>query len=345
MREGERAPKCKRCPFAVDGKPCHQPVRPDEPEGKPLGVLVGEGPGKDEVDHGRPFIGMTGQELDERLEEVKLDRTKLLVINAMGCMPPAGVFRSEATMRDAAKACRPWMLSILRNNVPTDRSVPALAMGKWAGFLVTGKAKAIGGARGFLRRTKRLNPLILTWHPTFALFRNPWEAGNFLTDLDRFARATRHQLRPLPRVNINPTVEDLKHLLKAPFVTVDIETGAAQKDKPWTGKDPTQNTLKVMGLGVRGAGFAIWWDKAQPGVQRLVRKILASEDILKVWQNGEWFDKRVLHRLGFKLRNCMADTRTMRRAISTTSKLSLSYMGSIYCDLNAWKEKADDGKE
>lgn len=345
MREGERAPKCKRCPFAVDGKPCHQPVRPDEPSKPPLGVLVGEGPGKDEVDHGRPFIGMTGTELDEQLEHVKLDRTKLLVINAMGCMPQVGVHRSEETMREAAKACRPWMLSILRKHVPTHHRVPALAMGKWAGFLVTGKAHAIGNRRGFLRKTKRLNPLILTWHPTFALFRNPWVSGDFLVDLDRFARAVRGELKRLPRTNINPSEQDLLPLLHAPFVTVDIETGAAHKDQPWTGKDPTQNTLKVMGLGVPSKGYAIWWDKAKPGVQQLVRKILASKRILKVWQNGEWFDKRVLRRLGFKIRNAMADTRTMRRAISSTSKLSLAYMGSIYLDVPDWKAKVEDGKE
>lgn len=290
-------------------------------------------------------MGMTGEELDAQLGGVKLDRAKLLVINAIGCVPPKDVHRNEANMRDAAKACRPWMLSILRKHVDVGRKVPCLAMGKWAGFMVTGHAQAIGDARGFLRKTKRLNPLILTWHPTFALFRNPWVAGDFIVDLDRFARATRGELKRLPRVNIDPTVKELSVLLKHAFITVDIETGAAHPDRPWTGKDPTQNTLKVLGLGVPHKGFAIWWAKARPGVREFVKKLLADRKILKVWQNGEWFDKRVLRRFGFKLRNAKADTRTMRRAMVSTSRLSLAYMGSIYLDVPPWKEKTEDGKE
>lgn len=340
---GEKSPNCKACPFAVDGIPVSPPVRPLIPLRKPRGVLIGEGPGADEHAMGEPFVGMTGEELDLRLAENNLARSKLLIANAMGCMPPP-TLRTEANMRDAAKACRPWMLSAIRPFVKL--STPTLAMGKWAGFLLTGKARAIKPRRGFLRyENRRYAPLILTWHPTYALFRNPWVEGDFLADLDRFARATRGQLRPLPEFVIKPTYAQIKALLNEPFVTVDIETGARKRSKPWTGKDPTQATLKVIGLGTPDVGYAMWWDETSPRIQRLVQRIFWEKKILKVLQNGYWFDLRViLNRLGWKLRN-VKDTRDIRRALSVTSLLSLGYMSSVYLDVPDWKAKAEDGKE
>lgn len=340
---GEKPPDCKSCPFAVEGVPSLPPVRPFIPLKKPRGVLIGEGPGPDEHAMGEPFVGMTGEELDLQLANHGLARHRLLIANAMACMPGPGM-RTEANMRAAATACRPWMLSAIRKYVALGTST--LAMGKWAGYLVTAKARAIKPRRGFLRyENKRFSPLILTWHPTYAMFRNPWAEGDFLADLDRFARATRGQLRKLPKLVIKPTVEQIRALLDEPFVTVDIETGARTPKKPWTGKDPTQATLKVIGLGTPKVGYAIWWADASPQMRALVQLIFISKGIRKVLQNGYWFDLRVIfNRLGWKLRN-VRDTRDMRRALSTTSLLSLGYMSSIYLDVPDWKAKAEDGKE
>ncbi len=343
VREGERKPNCGACPFAVKGIPRHKPVRPTIPERTPVGVLLGEGPGNDEVVLGQPFVGMTGEELNLVLAENELGRSRLVVANAMGCMPPAGL-RTEPNMRAAAVACRRWMISILKKAVPAS-GLPTLAMGKWAGYLVTKKARAIGDARGFIRHeSKRFDPLILTWHPTFALFRNPWVAADFASDVDRFSRATKGRLEPLPTAIIKPTLQQIESLCRRRFVTLDIETGAIHPEKGWTGKDPTQATLKVIGLGTPNAGYAMWWASTSDRVKDAVRHILADKTILKVLQNGHWFDLRIMRRLGFVINNVM-DTRDMRRALSVTSRLSLGYMASVYLDWPAWKEETEDGKE
>lgn len=344
VRAGEVAPDCASCPFAVKGVPHHRPVRPLVPSTKIVGVLVGEGPGHDEAIMGEPFVGMTGDELNMVLAENNLARSKLIIVNAMGCMPPSGQ-RTEPNMRAAANACKPWMRSILRNRIRPGRQLSTLAMGKWAGFLITGKARAIGDARGFVRRLRgRYSPLILTWHPTFALFRNPWVQADFEADVDRFSRATRNELEPLPRAITKPTLRQIHGLWEEPYITVDIETGARSPEESWTGKDATQATLKVVGLGTRNTGYAMWWQSTSIEIKREVKRLLASKRILKVLQNGHWFDRRILKRYGFRIRN-MIDTRDMRRALSTTSRLSLGYMSSIYLDFPAWKEKIDDGKE
>jgi len=46
-------------------------------------AIVGEAPGKHEVEEGRPFVGNAGKMLDELLEEAGIDRSKLYVTNVV----------------------------------------------------------------------------------------------------------------------------------------------------------------------------------------------------------------------------------------------------------------------
>ena len=51
-------------------------------------MLVGEGPGANEDEQGIPFVGRGGQLLDDMLEMVYLDRTKVYIANVVKCRPP-----------------------------------------------------------------------------------------------------------------------------------------------------------------------------------------------------------------------------------------------------------------
>ena len=51
-------------------------------------LLVGEGPGQHEDEQGIPFVGRAGQLLDDMLEIIHLDRTKVYVANIVKCRPP-----------------------------------------------------------------------------------------------------------------------------------------------------------------------------------------------------------------------------------------------------------------
>src|SRR5215217_1061727 len=50
-------------------------------------AVVGEAPGKHEVEEGRPFVGNAGKLLDELLEEARIDRSKLYVTNIVKIRP------------------------------------------------------------------------------------------------------------------------------------------------------------------------------------------------------------------------------------------------------------------
>ena len=51
-------------------------------------LLVGEGPGQHEDEQGVPFVGKAGQLLDDMLEIIGLDRTKVYIANIVKCRPP-----------------------------------------------------------------------------------------------------------------------------------------------------------------------------------------------------------------------------------------------------------------
>ena len=75
-------------------------------------VMIGEQPGDVEDREGHPFVGPAGRLLDEALEEVGIDRSKVYVTNAVKHFKwePRGKRRihSKPNAREI-RACRPWL--------------------------------------------------------------------------------------------------------------------------------------------------------------------------------------------------------------------------------------------
>lgn len=193
-------------------------------------------------------------------------------------------------------------------------------------------------------------PKIHVLHPNTAFFGLPREGGTFIEDVKRWGRMIRGQLGPgLDNAKANGTLEDFEALrqkgLAGEPLAVDIETGAANTVESWTGKDPTRALLKTIAIGTTEGGVSIVWADAPERVREAVRSIMRDPQILKVFHNGPWFDLRVMARYGIPCANWQ-DSRDLRRALSSTSKLSLRYLGSLYCDIPNWKdeEKEDQGE-
>lgn len=194
-------------------------------------------------------------------------------------------------------------------------------------------------------------PRISTYLPSTAIFGLPYSMGTFVEDVKRFGRMMRGTLGPsLQNAKADATLEDFLRLealgLAGTPLAVDIETAAEHPDEPWTGKDPTRARLKTIAFGTESEGISCMWETAGSDIHAVVARMLNSPIILKVFQNGPWFDMRVLVRYGMPTVN-WEDTRDLRRALSSTSKLSLGYLGSLYCDIEPWKveeESGDDSK-
>jgi uracil-DNA glycosylase family 4 len=149
-RPEDHGAKCSLCP--LQGSPFVPYEGPAE--GKKVRLAIcGEGPGRGELARLRPFVGQTGQMLDQEIEAVGLDRSQMHVSNATLCLG----FNDKDNER-AAECCAPRLLKELAA-LPAD--VPILTMGKAASKSVLG-VKSVLLARGFVWTARDLSTSIDT---------------------------------------------------------------------------------------------------------------------------------------------------------------------------------------
>lgn len=94
---------CEDCPFSTAGSPT-RPVFSEYPE-DPLWIIIGDGPGRTEVQIKRPFAGQNGMVVEQILGKIGRPRSQLAVMNATLCMSPYGA--KDSDMQRAAEACKP----------------------------------------------------------------------------------------------------------------------------------------------------------------------------------------------------------------------------------------------
>lgn len=135
--------QCHVCPFAHNGNP-RKPVVGFGPVNC-VGIVIGEAPGKEESEAGRPFVGPAAQGLREALSQAGLSLDKMYRVFACMCAPQSKA--DVRYMQRAVDACRPAFIK----QVEALETVPVLALGTWALYAWTGKRRFIDRARGFVR--------------------------------------------------------------------------------------------------------------------------------------------------------------------------------------------------
>ncbi len=68
-------------------------------------MLIGEGPGEQEDLRGEPFVGRAGKLLDDMLELIDLDRSRIYIANMVKCRPP----KNRDPLPEEQAACGPWL--------------------------------------------------------------------------------------------------------------------------------------------------------------------------------------------------------------------------------------------
>jgi DNA polymerase len=76
---------CERCPELCDSR--SRIVNGVGPADADL-LFVGEAPGANEDEQGEPFVGRSGDVLDDGLREAGLDRSDVRITNCVRCRPP-----------------------------------------------------------------------------------------------------------------------------------------------------------------------------------------------------------------------------------------------------------------
>lgn len=142
-------------------------------------MIVGEAPGEQEDRQGEPFVGKSGQLLDNMLRAISLTRDpgppdrQVYIANTIKCRPPG----NRNPEPDELAKCEPFLIRQLQ----LVRPKIILAMGRFAVQSLLRSTEPIGRLRGRVHRYQGV-PLIVTYHPAY-LLRNPEDKAKAWEDL------------------------------------------------------------------------------------------------------------------------------------------------------------------
>jgi uracil-DNA glycosylase family 4 len=147
-------------------------------EGNPgsLLVFVGEAPGYEEDQQGRPFVGPAGQLLtDIIVKGIKLRREDVYICNIVKCRPPD----NRNPEPDEINACEPFLLKQLEAIKPKI----IIALGNIATKTLLKTGEGITSLRGRWQTYHGI-PVMPTFHPAY-LLRNPKDKALVWEDIKK----------------------------------------------------------------------------------------------------------------------------------------------------------------
>lgn len=128
-------------------------------------MFIGEGPGRDEDEQGRPFVGAAGKLLTQLIESIGLAREDVFITNVVKCRPP----NNRDPLPEEVSSCWPYLEQQIKMIKP--KLIVTLGRHSMGRFLqglkiseVHGQAKRAGGV--WQERQVYL-PL---YHPAVALY-------------------------------------------------------------------------------------------------------------------------------------------------------------------------------
>ena len=129
-------------------------------------MIVGEAPGEQEDRQGEPFVGKSGQLLDNMLRAIALTRgeaepaQQVYIANTLKCRPPG----NRNPLPDELAKCEAFLI----RQVQLVQPKIILAMGAFAVQSLLRSTEPVGKLRGRVHHYQGV-PLIVTYHPAYLL--------------------------------------------------------------------------------------------------------------------------------------------------------------------------------
>ena len=146
-------------------------------------LFIGEAPGAEEDRRGEPFVGRSGQLLDQMLAAIGQSRETVFIANIIKCRPP----NNRDPKPDEAAACRGY----LKRQIEIVNPKIIIAVGKISAQNLLGTDSPVGRLRG-KRHSFGNVPLVVTYHPAY-LLRSPSQKRKSWDDF-RLARSIVREL-------------------------------------------------------------------------------------------------------------------------------------------------------
>ena len=138
-------------------------------------MLIGEGPGQHEDEQGIPFVGRAGQLLDDMLEIIHLDRTKVYIANVVKCRPP----QNRDPLNTEKEACSGY----LRRQMELMQPKILVCLGRISAMELIKPDFRITQEHGLFFRQDGIEKMAM-YHPA-ALLRDPGKKPETFEDLKR----------------------------------------------------------------------------------------------------------------------------------------------------------------
>ena len=145
-------------------------------------MIIGEAPGKTEDKLKKPFVGRAGKLLDELLNRIHLDRTKVYITNVVNYRPDKNRKPTPEEINEFKK--------LLFKHIEIISPKCILLLGATAAAAVLNHIGPLSEVRGKWKNIKIINSyfdILTTFHPAF-LLRQPARKKSTLEDLYEFKR-------------------------------------------------------------------------------------------------------------------------------------------------------------
>ena len=144
-------------------------------------MFIGEAPGQNEDQQGRPFVGRAGQLLTSMIHALGLKREEVFIANVIKCRPP----QNRDPNAEEVAACEPYLL----RQVQAIRPHILVALGRIAAQTLLKTDEPLAKLRGRLHQYgDPPTPLLVTYHPAY-LLRSPEQKAKAWEDLCMAAEA------------------------------------------------------------------------------------------------------------------------------------------------------------
>jgi uracil-DNA glycosylase len=146
-------------------------------------VFVGEGPGFEEDQQGKPFVGAAGQLLTRIIEAINLTRSQVYICNIVKCRPPG----NRNPEPDEINSCFPFL----------ERQIAAIqpdficALGTFAAQTLLRTTTPISRLRGRFHEYRGIR-VLPTYHPAY-LLRNPEKKRDVWEDMKMLMKEYRYE--------------------------------------------------------------------------------------------------------------------------------------------------------
>ena len=327
--------------------------RPKEVPGiGPIGAklaIVGEAPGYDETVAGRPFVGASGELLNELLREAGINRNDCYLTNVVKYRPPDNdIKRLDEIGVDLRESENSLMeeLDVVQPNC-------VLALGNTALHALTDKTGIKTYRGSVIRSSNHKHKVAVTYHPAH-LLRGSGEVNEYSARayvvLD-FKKAERQSHFPEYRtpartLNVARNSLDLYRFMRQyedkRIVAVDIETIRCIPSCV-SFAFTRFHAISVPLVNLVDEKSPIWIPRhEQVQLWQFVSKILDNPEYKLVGQNFKFDDQKLRSPCQFRPANIYADTMLMAHTLYPEFPLGLAFLASIWTEEPYYKI---EGKE